>query len=252
MVHFEKRNDPPKVLLKPNRKAALEELANGEKINPQRYSKLYGPMSVRRQLKKDQKFLCAYCEKKLLDQKSDVEHYRPKSIYYNLSFEWDNLLLSCGMCNSCKGNQFPLKGGALPNPLNTKEEPLLLNPYRDDPEQYFGYNMGEIFALDTLSNTDYEKAEKTIDTVKLNRPDLKTKRKEEWMLFEKLLIIRKMTNSSSQENVIIHDIIQKYLLKNHEYGSMFRYQESTFNERQALKDKLSLHKENTMFSKNAI
>ena len=53
---------------------------------------------------------CCYCEK--IEEQAkyrDVEHYRPKSKYWWLTWSWDNLLFACNDCNrQCKGAQFPL------------------------------------------------------------------------------------------------------------------------------------------------
>ncbi|MEY8689429.1 MAG: HNH endonuclease [Leptothrix sp. (in: b-proteobacteria)] len=46
---------------------------------------------------------CMYCSG---SEASQVEHYRPKSSYPALTFDWSNLLWACGQCNQLKGNQF--------------------------------------------------------------------------------------------------------------------------------------------------
>ena len=65
---------------------------------------------------------CAYCESKItVVTYGSIEHFRPKSIYPELTFEWNNLLLSCDICNDIghKGNQFS---------LDINGNPLLLDP----------------------------------------------------------------------------------------------------------------------------
>lgn len=51
---------------------------------------------------------CSYCEMKL-DSSLAVEHVKPKKvngiIQSNRLLNWDNLLLACPNCNSCKGNK---------------------------------------------------------------------------------------------------------------------------------------------------
>lgn len=46
---------------------------------------------------------CCYCEDSLADE---VEHIRPKSLYPELVFVWENYLYSCGPCNSKKSNNY--------------------------------------------------------------------------------------------------------------------------------------------------
>src|SRR5208283_227039 len=64
---------------------------------------------------------CAYCESFIRNvDYGHIEHFRPKSIYPKLTFEWTNLLLACGICNGAehKGDKFPdpAAGGPLVNP----------------------------------------------------------------------------------------------------------------------------------------
>lgn len=75
---------------------------------------------------------CAYCEANYsATGYLEVEHYRPKSLYYWLAADWSNLLPSCKRCNNGKLSKFPLvdprkrarrKGG------EKRETPLLLDP----------------------------------------------------------------------------------------------------------------------------
>jgi uncharacterized protein (TIGR02646 family) len=65
---------------------------------------------------------CAYCESKItVVTYGAIEHFRPKSIHVDLTFAWENLLLSCDICNSTnhKGTKFP---------LDSQGYPLLINP----------------------------------------------------------------------------------------------------------------------------
>jgi hypothetical protein len=101
----------------------------------------------------DQFSKCCYCENTFLDVAfGDVEHYRPKGGYlenikdklkkpgyYWMAYSWENLHLSCDICNrTYKKNYFPLKNNVLristhhnEHNLN-KEEPLLLSPTEDN------------------------------------------------------------------------------------------------------------------------
>ena len=115
---------------------------------------------------------CAYCENVVVGfQHGDIEHYRPKAAvsdawhnpvtvtepdgtetnhpgYYWLAYDWQNLLLSCGTCNQItksrvtgrligKGTRFPVVGfRASRMGDETKEDPLLIHPVRDDPADH--------------------------------------------------------------------------------------------------------------------
>jgi hypothetical protein len=133
---------------------------------------------AKKQLKAESHGKCAYCEAPTaVVAHGDVEHFRPKSVYWWLAYCYDNYLFSCQICNqSFKGNEFPLEDETLrlappqpagateaerlefvrrfaPDPLDTAEGMAwadfeaamlgegasLLNPYRDDPEQHFAW-----------------------------------------------------------------------------------------------------------------
>lgn len=62
---------------------------------------------------------CAYCEADTsVVAHGDVEHYRPKSVYWWLAYCHDNYLYSCQICNQVfKGNNFPRAGTKLRAPV---------------------------------------------------------------------------------------------------------------------------------------
>ena len=78
---------------------------------------------------------CAYCESKLTHVDfGDIEHYRPKSKWPQLTFEWENLMLACGICNQNKWDHFPEadEGGPIINP--TQEDPDVHLDFSYDPK----------------------------------------------------------------------------------------------------------------------
>lgn len=116
---------------------------------------------------------CAYCESPIAsDQPGDIEHFRPKGEltdsenrpvlvdgahggniphpgYYWLAYDWRNLLPSCTDCNRPskqktggkkrlgKWKQFPVKSFRAAKPgEESQEEPLLINPTQQDPEDH--------------------------------------------------------------------------------------------------------------------
>jgi HNH endonuclease len=65
---------------------------------------------------------CAYCESKITTVTyGAIEHFFPKSVYVELTYEWNNLLLSCDLCNDAnhKGIKFP---------LDSDDNALLIDP----------------------------------------------------------------------------------------------------------------------------
>ncbi len=95
---------------------------------------------------------CAYCEAKPAESGNiEVEHFRPKSIYPELAFEWTNLLPICRKCNDSKSD------------YDTGENPIV-NPSKMDPEAIFTYKYLNIVPLDDGD----EKAKRTIEVCNLN------------------------------------------------------------------------------------
>jgi len=92
---------------------------------------------------KKQNKCCCICEKRLSDIYSiDIDHYRPKTIYWWLAHNPKNYYLTCAECNrSNKRAQFPLYRDHLPTKYAERkileEKPLLLNPMYDNHVEYF-------------------------------------------------------------------------------------------------------------------
>lgn len=122
---------------------------------------------------------CAYCETPTrVVAYGDVEHFRPKSVYWWLAYSYENYLPSCGACNQeYKKDFFQLEdkknklaevnltatmtdtdlellaATLTVDPVDdaqgkkladftketAKEKALLVNPYFDDPAKYFAY-----------------------------------------------------------------------------------------------------------------
>ena len=136
--------------------------------------------AVKPKLKKLYKYKCAYCETSLYRHHSHVEHFRPKNnSYYWLAYSWDNLLLSCEVCNSKKGQYFPLEGtqaryqGEDLSELHhkspeydTEEHPVLVNPERENPEDLYEWQP------DGTMKAKNRRMDKTIKQLGLNDTDL--------------------------------------------------------------------------------
>lgn len=96
---------------------------------------------------------CAFCECIPSEGGNiEIEHFKPKSIYPDLTFEWDNFLPSCRKCNDSKDSH------------DTGVEPII-NPYDIDPKGAFYFNDIEIKAA---NNGMKQLAEKTIEVCGLN------------------------------------------------------------------------------------
>lgn len=91
---------------------------------------------------------CAYCESKIAHVTyGAIEHFWPKGRYVNRTFDWNNLLLSCDICNDAghKGTQFP---------LDAHGNPLLIDPTRDVPGLHLWFDWNPVTRLASVYGTD--------------------------------------------------------------------------------------------------
>lgn len=101
---------------------------------------------------------CCYCESKIKSTSyPEIEHFKPKSKYKELCFDYSNLHYSCKRCNLAKSAYY---------------NDNLLNPSADNPEEYIRY-IGEL----AVSIDNNKCGTEMIEAVKLNqRTDLKEER----------------------------------------------------------------------------
>lgn len=120
---------------------------------------IYRDPAVKQVLVQAQHGKCAFCESSFAHVSyGDVEHFRPKGGvrqrrrgalrrpgYYWLAYTWENLLVSCELCNRrFKRNWFPLEHRSPrvrgPKGDLSKERPLLVNPAVDDPGAFVTFH----------------------------------------------------------------------------------------------------------------
>lgn len=98
---------------------------------------------------------CAFCEKYI--EIGEIEHFFPKSLYPEYTFEWTNLFWVCKNCNLSK------------SAFDTYNFPIV-HPVTDNPEDYFIYEGLQIEVAP--HSPDFKKAERTIDVCGLWRTTL--------------------------------------------------------------------------------
>lgn len=163
---------------------------------PRKFSGLYRDDEVRQRLESLFAEKCAFCEKSWDDK--EVEHFRPKGGvvedsehqgYYWLAYTWSNLYPTCVRCNqrrsdvsaptTGKGNHFALadesKRARVPTDNLELEEPLLLDPCVDNPDEHL--YIGITGRVEPLVD-DNARARYTIDVFGLNRDYLVKARRD--------------------------------------------------------------------------
>lgn len=124
---------------------------------------------------------CCYCEKREEQAKyRDVEHYRPKSVYWWLAWTWENLLFSCIDCNrEQKKNAFPLSPGDVPlfaeNSPPGAENPMVIDPSLPgaDPTREIAFRSEKIDKVQRwIPRGLTPRGKQTVATCGLDRPAL--------------------------------------------------------------------------------
>lgn len=130
--------------------------------------------------------VCAYCEREPLwrapedglgAQDSDLtdeegvlftcDHFRPRHLFPDLIYDWNNLVYACQACNSVKGGQWPGDADEADSYIDPCAEPSS----GVDPNSVFEYRLetGEIEARAGITGVIKANAQKTIDDLALNR-----------------------------------------------------------------------------------
>lgn len=223
---------------------ALEEGAN---CNIDR--NIYAHDEVKKALERLFHDKCAYCESKMTATSDwDVEHFRPKGGvaeredhpgYYWLAYTWENLYPSCQHCNQSrkdrprwaddmdlpaggKVDRFPLLNESAramgPEDDTERENPLLIDPCRDDPEEYLGYDpTGQIFAL-----CDNVRGCTTIDVLHLKRRRLRDFRRE---TIKSVSDVLKLIGKAADSNLVddLEAWIKRYQAPSFQHAGVSRY-----------------------------
>jgi uncharacterized protein (TIGR02646 family) len=192
---------------------------------------VYGYETVKNKLKVIFKHKCAFCETNThAGAHKDVEHYRFKTHYYWLAYEWTNLLLACQICNrDFKKIQFPLENEAnrqTTHPLSitgtlernechilsdrfVAETPLLLHPALDNPSDHLRF----------LANGSVEgltcKGRVSIDVYGLKRENLRKAREKIVFQLRKDIWAEYLHTTPDAERISIeiHKVINKLIAR---------------------------------------
>ena len=182
---------------------------------------------------------CAYCET-LLTSGGELDHFRPKrgavsrdgtkspGHYYWLAYEWENLYLSCQMCNRLKATRFATtKSRAKPGRLGATlftEDALLLDPcdtrQKFWPDHHLTY-VEEKDAVVVVSDTVY--GQYTIECLALNRAVLVQQRGKELAGLKALLSTFNLKKRlPGKNNTQMMNLLKSSLAPDHQYAGMNR------------------------------
>ena len=152
---------------------------------------------------------CGYCEDSVGDE---VEHIKPKDLYPECVFAWQNYLLACGRCNGGKNNKFAVivgrrlvdvtrrRGAQIRRPR--RGDPGLINPRAEDPLAYLDLELEATFMFlprQGLPIMDERRARYTIDVLKLNRDVLLEARRDSYGSYRARLVEYRELRDSGAE-----------------------------------------------------
>jgi hypothetical protein len=183
---------------------------------------------------------CAYCESFITaTQRGDVEHFRPKNAvsdfnfnrvqipvvnggfrphpgYYWMAYDPLNLLPACIICNQVsgrrphtrgKGTRFPVNGQYATQPgEELLETPLLVHPYRDQPDEHLRFEPNGVLVPLT------PRGEVTRDVLDLNRDELVSNRRDAYLDAHALAVNWALSAASNAPDVhVLEQQLGKHL-----------------------------------------
>jgi 5-methylcytosine-specific restriction endonuclease McrA len=158
MIHLTKKPEPQVITTnKANwTTLLLGFIARNEKV-PSTLSNAYNVKEIKDSLRLESHSKCMYCESKVGHITYEhIEHIKPKAKtkFPQLSYEYDNLGLSCPKCNMNKSDTYDLNNA-------------FINPYIDEPTTHFN-SIGAFIWAKSGDN----RAKLTEIEIDLNRPEL--------------------------------------------------------------------------------
>jgi uncharacterized protein (TIGR02646 family) len=139
-------------------------------------------------LKKEQNYLCIYCESKITDNThTHLEHIKPKRRdVQNLTFDYDNIVVSCnGKCHNSIDNAKYHCGHRKDRVDTIFDEAKFLNPVKVlKIREYFEYDYDDFKIYP--SDKNIIKAKYTIDILKLNSNRLIVARRNKYRSFRRI------------------------------------------------------------------
>jgi uncharacterized protein (TIGR02646 family) len=205
MIKLRKLKEPN--LLSANKQKWTNDLMSyinkGQKI-PDSVKNKYNHVDIKTVLKEETYSKCMYCESCISAVAPEhIEHYRPKDIYPNCTFEWNNLGLACPWCNIKKLNHFD-------------ENCTFINPYFEEPNDHF-ISLGTMIC----HKPNNQRAELTELQLELNRPELMECRKERIDAIRPLIDKYETTVNPTLKDVLKKNI-EKEMLDDKPYAMCVR------------------------------
>jgi uncharacterized protein (TIGR02646 family) len=125
-------------------------------------------------LLEEQFLLCGYTEFYIDNEDCHIDHYVKRDLDNRLCYDWNNLIVAVN--DDEYGAKYKDGGNGV---KNLADYNLIFNPVNDTTQNFFRYTTdGKIHPADNLSQSDLNKAQKTINIFNLNHNSLKMRRKD--------------------------------------------------------------------------
>jgi hypothetical protein len=215
-------------------------------------------------LKAESNGKCAYCDASTETVAyGDVEHFRPKSVYWWLAYCYDNYLFSCQICNQgYKKDHFPTAGPHLtapvlprtnatrarlraavarftPDPVDDasglarsefirllkNERPLLPDPYLEDPEALFTWSADPVLKEVEIRPRSPAEADRHAAVQQYFGLNRDELKRWRWSVYKKLEMLREIyqTGTPPQAEQNVKNVIRAYLQDTEPFAAMSRY-----------------------------
>ena len=179
--------------------------------NPNRRppSRQYGHRIIRHTLAAMSSRKCFYCERKLDEEKGEVDHYIEVAEAPEKAFKWENLYLSCRDCN----------GGKLPNSSIPVADCLDPCDPAVDPAEHLTFDDDVI-----RPKNESLKGAQTIRKYQLDREGLNYLRSKQLLRFHKVLITiqnRQVADGRRSLSTDEKEILAHFKTSDHAYSLMF-------------------------------
>lgn len=153
---------------------------------------------------------CAFCERKVEISTGHIEHFKPKSQYVDLTFDWNNLLYSCEVCNNKqhKGDKFPLDCDATP---------LLIDPTDKncDIYEYLEFYWDKNTQLASIYGKD-GRGKVVEEIFELNRKDLRIHRSVQ---IKTILALLEFAQGNETNAIKARELLKEYCKPDREYSA---------------------------------
>ncbi|MDM8514646.1 HNH endonuclease [Desulfobacterales bacterium HSG16] len=152
---------------------------------------------------------CFYCEQELGETEGQVDHYVEVAEKPERAFEWNNLYLSCPLCNGKKSYNIKIPVSDCLDPCDISENPSAHLSFDDEH---------------IIQRQNSVKGAKTIQKYKLNRRQLRYLRLKQLQRFERFLrklLERKNREGRKEFTLLEKEAILRFKEPHHAFSLMF-------------------------------